>query len=156
MSTFKKICIIVPGTALMVILILALGGKYILPEYMLKPLLENETFKMSASFFCYLLLPGFVVGYSACQSRILGGVLFAGFIACSVISGFSLWWIASAIFMVLSFLLFIKDNVGDYDELNTYDRVCVMVPFLGALRFIEYFDLEDVSMLSAKSLPLSH
>lgn len=110
MSTLKKICVIVPGTALMVILILALGGIYILPDYMLKPLFENETFKISAEFFCYMLLPGFVVGYCACQSRILGGILFVGFIACSIISGFNLWWIATAILLVLSFFLFIKDT----------------------------------------------
>ena len=91
-----------------------------------------------------MLLPGAVVGFAACHSRILGAVEFAVFVVCGFIGGLSLWWIITAVLLILSYLFCIRDNVGFYDDLNTYDRISVLVPAIGATHFIEEFGLEDI------------
>lgn len=92
--------------------------------------------------FNLMLVPGFVVGYAACQSRILGAVWFVGFAVLGFISGISVWWIVTAVLLILSYIFCISENVGDYDDLDTYDKLCVLIPAFGALRFIDRFGLE--------------
>lgn len=89
-----------------------------------------------------MLVPGFVVGYAACQSRILGAVWFIGFVVLGFISGISVWWMVTAVLLILSYIFCISENVGDYDDLDTYDKLCVLIPAFGAMRFIDRFGLE--------------
>lgn len=140
----KKGCFLIVGTALMVTLLLAAGRVYLLPEYVLQPLMEGELWSAVGGLFSMMLLPGAVVGYAACHSRMLGVLEFAVFAVCGFIGGLNGWWILTAALLVLSYLFFIRDNVGDYDDLNTYDRISVLVPAIGATRFVEALGLEDV------------
>ena len=144
MTYIKKGFFLIVGTALMVILLLAAGGVHLLPEYVFKSLMENELWSAVGGMFTMMLLPGAVVGFAACNSRILGLVEFAVFVVCGFIGGLNLWWIITAVLLVLSYLFCIRDNVGFYDDLNTYDRISVLVPAIGATHFIEEYGLEDI------------
>ena len=115
-----------------------------LPEYVFKSLMENELWSAVGGMFSMMLLPGAVVGFAACHSRILGVLEFAVFVVCGFIGGLNLWWIITAVLLILSYLFCIRDNVGFYDDLNTYDRISVLVPAIGATHFIEEFGLEDI------------
>ena len=144
MSYVKKGILLIVGTALMVVLLLAAGGVYILPEYVFAPLMESDVWSVVGGMFSMMLLPGAVVGFAACHSRILGVLEFAVFVVCGFIGGLNWWWIVTAVLLCLSYLVCIRDNVGCYDDLNTYDRVSVLVPAIGATRFIEALGLEDI------------
>lgn len=139
---FKKIVTLLFGTALMVVLMLAAGGIYLLPENVMGVYMYADVWNAVGGLFCLMLVPGFVVGYAACQSRILGAVWFIGFVVLGFISGISVWWIVTAVLLILSYIFCISENVGDYDDLDTYDKLCVLIPAFGALRFIDRFGLE--------------
>ena len=139
---FKKVITLLFGTAFMVVLMLAAGGIYLLPENVMGVYLYADVWNAVGGLFSLMLVPGFVVGYAACQSRILGAVWFIGFVVLGFISGISVWWIVTAVLLILSYLFCISENVGDYDDLDTYDKLCVLIPAFGALRFIDRFGLE--------------
>lgn len=105
--------------------------------------------------FSLMLVPGFVVGYAACQSRILGAVWFIGFVVLGFISGISVWWIVTAVLLILSYIFCISENVGDYDDLDTYDKLCVLIPAFGAMRFVDRFGLEGFFGVIGKFFLLS-
>lgn len=139
---FKKVITLLFGTALMVVLMLAAGGIYLLPENVMGAYMYADVWTAVGGLFSLMLVPGFVVGYAACQNRILGAIWFIGFVILGFISGISVWWIITAVLLILSYIFCIRDNVGDYDDLDTYDKLCVLVPAFGALRFIDRFGLE--------------
>ena len=141
---FKKVITLLFGTAFMVVLMLAAGGIYLLPENFMGAYanMYADVWAAVGGLFSLMLVPGFVVGYAACQSRILGAVWFIGFVVLGFISGISVWWIVTAVLLILSYIFCISENVGDYDDLDTYDKLCVLVPAFGALRFIDRFGLE--------------
>ena len=139
---FKKVITLLFGTAFMVVLMLAAGGIYLLPENFMGAYMYADVWNAVGGLFSLMLVPGFVVGYVACQSRILGAVWFVGFVVLGFISGISVWWIVTAVLLILSYIFCISENVGDYDDLDTYDKLCVLIPAFGALRFIDRFGLE--------------
>ena len=139
---FKKVITLLFGTALMVVLMLAAGGIYLLPENVMGAYMYADVWTAVGGLFSLMLVPGFVVGYAACQNRILGAIWFIGFVVLGFISGISVWWIITAVLLILSYIFCIRENVGDYDDLDTYDKLCVLVPAFGALRFIDRFGLE--------------
>ena len=143
---FKKVITLLFGTAFMVVLMLAAGGIYLLPEnFFIRAMgayMYADIWYAVGGLFSLMLVPGFVVGYAACQSRILGAVWFIGFVVLGFISGISVWWIVTAVLLILSYIFCISENVGDYDDLDTYDKLCVLIPAFGALRFIDRFGLE--------------
>ena len=139
---FKKVITLLFGTAFMAVLMLAAGGVYLLPETVMGVYLYADVWNAVGGLFSLMLVPGFVVGYAACQSRILGAVWFIGFVVLGFISGISIWWIVTAVLLILSYIFCISENVGDYDDLDTYDKLCVLIPAFGALRFIDRFGLE--------------
>lgn len=141
---FKKVITLLFGTAFMAVLMLAAGGVYLLPENFMGAYTNMYTDVWTAvgGLFSLMLVPGFVVGYAACQSRILGAIWFIGFVVLGFISGISIWWIVTAVLLILSYIFCISKNVGDYDDLDTYDKLCVLIPAFGALRFIDRFGLE--------------
>lgn len=143
---FKKVITLLFGTAFMAVLMLAAGGIYILPEnFFIRAMgayMYADIWYAVGGLFSLMLVPGFVVGYAACQSRILGAVWFIGFVVLGFISGISVWWIVTAVLLILSYIFCISENVGDYDDLDTYDKLCVLIPAFGALRFIDRFGLE--------------
>lgn len=143
---FKKVVTLLFGTAFMVVLMLAAGGIYLLPEnFFIRAMgayMYADIWYAVGGLFSLMLVPGFVVGYAACQSRILGAVWFIGFVVLGFISGISVWWIVTAVLLILSYIFCISENVGDYDDLDTYDKLCVLIPAFGALRFIDRFGLE--------------
>ena len=139
---FKKVITLLFGTALMVVLVLAAGGIYLLPENFMGAYMYADVWNAVGGLFSLMLVPGFVVGYAACQSRILGAVWFIGFVVLGFISGISVWWIVTAVLLILSYIFCISENVGDYDDLDTYDKLCVLIPAFGAMRFIDRFGLE--------------
>lgn len=130
------------GTVLMVVLMLAAGGIYLLPKDMVGVFMYADVWNAVGGLFSLMLVPGAVVGYAACQSRILGAIWFVGFVVLGFVSGISIWWIVTAVLLILSYLFCIGENVGIYDDLDTYDKLCVLVPAFGALRFIDRFGLE--------------
>ena len=143
---FKKVITLLFGTAFMAVLMLAAGGIYLLPEnFFIRAMgayMYADIWYAVGGLFSLMLVPGFVVGYAACQSRILGAVWFIGFVVLGFISGISVWWIVTAVLLILSYIFCISENVGDYDDLDTYDKLCVLIPAFGALRFIDRFGLE--------------
>lgn len=143
---FKKVITLLFGTAFMAVLMLAAGGIYLLPEnFFIRAMgayMYADIWYAVGGLFSLMLVPGFVVGYAACQSRILGAVWFIGFVVLGFISGISVWWIVTAVLLILSYIFCISGNVGDYDDLDTYDKLCVLIPAFGALRFIDRFGLE--------------
>lgn len=141
---FKKVITLLFGTAFMAVLMLAAGGIYLLPENFMGAYanMYADVWAAVGGLFSLMLVPGFVVGYAACQSRILGAVWFIGFVVLGFISGISVWWIVTAVLLILSYIFCISENVGDYDDLDTYDKLCVLIPAFGALRFIDRFGLE--------------
>lgn len=139
---FKKVITLLFGTAFMVVLMLAAGGIYLLPKNVMGAYMYADVWTAVGGLFSLMLVPGFVVGYAACQSRILGAVWFIGFVVLGFISGISIWWIVTAVLLILSYIFCISENVGDYDDLDTYDKLCVLIPAFGALRFIDRFGLE--------------
>ena len=143
---FKKVITLLFGTAFMAVLMLAAGGIYLLPEnFFIRAMgayMYADIWYAVGGLFSLMLVPGFVVGYAACQSRILGAVWFIGFVVLGFISGISVWWIVTAVLLILSYIFCISENVGDYDDLDTYDKLCVLIPTFGALRFIDRFGLE--------------
>ena len=142
---FKKVITLLFGTAFMAVLMLAAGGIYLLPEnFFIRAMgayMYADIWYAVGGLFSLMLVPGFVVGYAACQSRILGAVWFIGFVVLGFISGISVWWIVTAVLLILSYIFCISENVG-YDDLDTYDKLCVLIPAFGALRFIDRFGLE--------------
>lgn len=138
----KRGMILLLGTALMVVLMLAAGGIYLLPKDMVRVFMYADVWNAVGGLFSLMLLPGAVVGYAACQSRALGAVWFVGFVVLGFVSGISIWWIVTAVLLILSYLFCIGENVGVYDDLDTYDKLCVLVPEFGALRFIDRLGLE--------------
>lgn len=153
---FKKVITLLFGTAFMVVLMLAAGGIYLLPENFMGAYTNMYTDVWTAvgGLFSLMLVPGFVVGYAACQSRILGAVWFVGFVVLGFISGISIWWIVTAVLLILSYIFCISENVGDYDDLDTYDKLCVLIPAFGALRFIDRFGLEGFFGVIGKILSI--
>ena len=149
---FKKVITLLFGTALMVVLVLAAGGIYLLPENVMGVYMYADVWNAVGGLFSLMLVPGFVVGYAACQSRILGAVWFVGFVVLGFISGISVWWIVTAVLLVLSYIFCISENVGDYDDLDTYDKLCVLLPAFGAMRFIDRFGLEGFFSIIGKIL----
>lgn len=149
---FKKAITLLFGTAFMVVLVLAAGGIYLLPENVLGVYMYADVWNAVGGLFSLMLVPGFVVGYAACQSRILGAVWFIGFVVLGFISGISVWWIVTAVLLILSYIFCISENVGDYDDLDTYDKLCVLIPAFGALRFIDRFGLEGFFGIIGKIL----
>ena len=141
---FKKVITLLFGTAFMAVLMLAAGGIYLLPENFMGAYanMYADVWNAVGGMFSLMLVPGFVVGYAACQSRILGAVWFIGFVVLGFISGISVWWIVTAVLLILSYIFCISENIGDYDDLDTYDKLCVLIPAFGALRFIDRFGLE--------------
>ena len=77
----------------MVVLMLAAGGIYLLPENFMGAYanMYADVWAAVGGLFSLMLVPGFVVGYAACQSRILGAVWFIGFVVLGFISGISVW-----------------------------------------------------------------
>ena len=138
----KRGMILLLGTVLMVVLMLAAGGIYLLPKDMAGVFMYAGVWNSVGGLFSLMLVPGAVVGYAACQSRALGAVWFVGFVVLGFVSGISIWWIVTAALLILSYLFCIGENVGIYDDLDTYDKLCVLVPAFGALRFIDRFGLE--------------
>ena len=138
----KRGMILLLGTVLMVVLMLAAGGIYLLPKDMAGVFMYADVWNSVGGLFSLMLVPGAVVGYAACQSRALGAVWFVGFVVLGFVSGISIWWIVTAALLILSYLFCIGENVGTYDDLDTYDKLCVLVPAFGALRFIDRFGLE--------------
>lgn len=138
----KRGMILLLGTVLMVVLMLAAGGVYLLPKDMAGVFMYADVWNSVGGLFSLMLVPGAVVGYAACQSRALGAVWFVGFVVLGFVSGISIWWIVTAALLILSYLFCIGENVGIYDDLDTYDKLCVLVPAFGALRFIDRFGLE--------------
>ncbi|MGN0455210.1 MAG: hypothetical protein ACI4G1_08590 [Ruminococcus sp.] len=149
---FKKVITLLFGTALMVVLVLAAGGIYLLPENVMGVYMYADVWNAVGGLFSLMLVPGFVVGYAACQSRILGAVWFIGFVVLGFISGISVWWIVTAVLLILSYIFCISENVGDYDDLDTYDKLCVLIPAFGAMRFIDRFGLEGFFGIIGKIL----
>ena len=138
----KRGMILLLGTVLMVVLMLAAGGIYLLPKDMAGVFMYADVWNSVGGLFSLMLVTGAVVGYAACQSRALGAVWFVGFVVLGFVSGISIWWIVTAALLILSYLFCIGENVGIYDDLDTYDKLCVLVPAFGALRFIDRFGLE--------------
>lgn len=149
---FKKFITLLFGTAFMVVLMLAAGGIYLLPENVMGVYMYADVWNAVGGLFSLMLVPGFVVGYAACQSRILGVVWFVGFIVLGFISGISVWWMVTAVLLILSYIFCISENVGDYDDLDTYDKLCVLIPAFGAMRFIDRFGLEGFFGIIGKIL----
>ena len=87
---FKKVITLLFGTAFMAVLMLAAGGVYLLPETVMGVYLYADVWNAVGGLFSLMLVPGFVVGYAACQSRILGAVWFIGFVILGFISGISI------------------------------------------------------------------
>lgn len=139
---FKKVITLIFTTALTAVLMLAAGGIFLLPENFMRVYLYTDIWNAVGGMFSLMTVPGFTVGYAACQNRILGVIYFIGFIVLGFIGGINAWWIVTAILLILSYIFFINDNVGNYDNLDTYDRLCVLVPAFGSLRFIDKFGLE--------------
>lgn len=139
---FKKVITLIFTTALTAVLMLAAGGIFLLPENFMKIYLYTDIWDAVGGMFSLMLVPGFTVGYAACQNRILGVIYFIGFIVLGFIGGINAWWIVTAILLIFSYIFCINDNAGDYDSLDTYDRLCVLVPTFGALRFVDKFGLE--------------
>lgn len=130
------------GAVMMIVMMLASGGTYLLPESILGIYTHSGMWDVVGGIFGLMLVPGFVVGYAACQSRVLGVIYYIAFIVLGLLSGISVWWIVTAVLLILSYIFCISENVGYYDDLEAYDRICVLVPAFGALRFIDRFGLE--------------
>ena len=141
---FKKAMILIIGAVMTAVMMLASGGTYLLPESIMGIYMHSGIWDVVGGVFGLMLVPGFTVGYAACQSRILGAIYFIAFIVLGLLSGISIWWIATAVLLILSYIFCISENVGYYDELEAYDRICVLVPAFGALRFIDRFGLEGI------------
>ena len=133
----RKIITLLFGTALTVILMLAAGGIYIMPQNLLLVYMYADLWNAVGGLFSFMLVPGFTVGYALCQSRILGAVYFTAFVALGFTVGINTWWIITAVLLILSYIFCIRKHVGNYDELNTFDRFCVLIPAFGALRFTD-------------------
>ena len=140
---FKKVTALLLGAALTVVLMLAAGGIYLLPKNLMGAYMFAEVWDAVGGLFSLVLVPGFVVGYAACQSRVLGVIYYMGFLVLGFIGGVNAWWIATAVLLILSYIFCIHENVGAFDDLDTYDRICVLVPAFGALRFIDRFGFES-------------
>ena len=149
---FKKVITLLFGTAFMVVLMLAAGGIYLLLENFMGAYMYADVWNAVGGLFSLMLVPGFVVGYAACQSRILGAIWFIGFVVLGFISEISVWWIVTAVLLILSYIFCISENVGDYDDLDTYDKLCVLIPAFGVLRFIDRFGLEGFFGIIGKIL----
>ncbi len=137
MKYLKKGLFLIVSTAAMVLLLLASGGKYLLPNYYFTYLMDSDIWGAVGGLFSMMLLPGAVVGFAACHSRVLGAFEFVIFVVCGFISGLNLWWIITAVLLVLSYLFCIQKHIGDYDNLEAYDKVSVLIPPIGAMRFTE-------------------
>lgn len=149
---FKKAVILLFSAALTAVLMLAAGGIFILPENMMLAYMYADVWNAVGGLFSLMLVPGFAVGFAACQSRILGVIYFVGFIVLGFISGISPWWLITAVLLILSYIFFISENVGYYDELDTFDRFCVGIPAFGAMRFIDRLGLEGLLGVIGKLL----
>ncbi len=139
---FKKTVVLLFGAALMVVLMLAAGGIYLLPQNIMGVYMYADVWNAVGGLFSLMLVPGFVVGYAACQSRILGALYFIGFVVLGFVSGISPWWVATAVLLIFSYLFCIGGRVGEYEDLDTYDKFCVLIPAFGALRFVDKLGLE--------------
>lgn len=139
---FKKVILLFLSAVLMTVLMLAAGGTYLLPESIMGMYMYSRVWDAVGGLFSLMLVPGAAVGYAACQSRVLGIVYYVGFLVLGFVGGVNAWWIATAVLLVLSYIFCIGENVGIYDELDAYDKLCVLVPAFGALRFIDRFGLE--------------
>lgn len=138
---FKNVVTLLFGVALMTVLMLAAGGIYLLPRSVMGAFMYADVWDAVGGVLSEMLVPGFVVGYAACQSKILGAIYFIGFIILGFVGGINIWWIVTAILLILSYIFFISENVGDYDDLYVYDKLCVLIPAFGALRFIDRLGL---------------
>lgn len=139
---FKKVILLFLSAVLMTVLMLAAGGTYLLPESIMGMYMYSGVWDAVGGLFSLMLVPGAAVGYAACQSRVLGIIYYVGFLVLGFVGGVNAWWIATAVLLVLSYIFCIKENIGIYDELDAYDKLCVLVPAFGALRFIDRFGLE--------------
>ena len=139
---FKKVILLFLSAVLMTVLMLAAGGTYLLPESIMGMYMYSGVWDAVGGLFSLMLVPGAAVGYAACQSRVLGIIYYVGFLVLGFVGGVNAWWIAAAVLLILSYIFCIGENVGIYDELDAYDKLCVLVPAFGALRFIDRFGLE--------------
>ena len=138
----KKVILLFLSAVLMTVLMLAAGGTYLLPESIMGMYMYSGVWDAVGGLFSLMLVPGAAVGYAACQSRVLGIIYYVGFLVLGTVGGVNAWWIVTAVLLVLSYIFCIGENVGIYDELDAYDKLCVLVPAFGALRFIDRFGLE--------------
>lgn len=138
----KKVILLFLSAVLMTVLMLAAGGTYLLPESIMGMYMYSGVWDAVGGLFSLMLVPGAAVGYAACQSRVLGIIYYVGFLVLGFVGGVNAWWIAAAVLLILSYIFCIGENVGIYDELDAYDKLCVLVPAFGALRFIDRFGLE--------------
>lgn len=152
---FKKVTVLLLGAVLMTALMLAAGGIYLLPKNLMGAYMFAEVWDAVGGLFSLVLVPGFVVGYAACQSRVLGVIYYIGFLVLGFIGGVNAWWITTAVLLILSYIFCIRENVGAFDGLDTYDRLCVLVPAFGALRFINRFCLEGFFGVIGKILSVA-
>ena len=152
---FKKVTVLLLGAVLMTALMLAAGGIYLLPKNLMGAYMFAEVWDAVGGLFSFVLVPGFVVGYAACQSRVLGVIYYIGFLVLGFIGGVNAWWITTAVLLILSYIFCIRENVGAFDDLDTYDRLCVLVPAFGALRFIDRFCLEGFFGVIGKILSVA-
>lgn len=138
----------------MTVLMLAAGGIYLLPENFMGAYMYADVCNAVGGMFSMMIIPGFAVGYAACQSRVLGVIYYVGFVVLGFVGGISAWWIVTAVLLVLSYIFCISENVGIYDDLDIYDKLCVLVPAFGALRFIDRFGLEGFFGVIGKMLSI--
>ena len=149
---FKKVILLFLSAVLMTVLMLAAGGTYLLPESIMGMYMYSGVWDAVGGLFSLMLVPGAAVGYAACQSRVLGIIYYVGFLVLGFVGGVNAWWIAAAVLLILSYIFCIGVNVGIYVELDAYDKLCVLVPAFGALRFIDRFVLEGFSGAIGKVL----
>lgn len=121
----------------MTLFMLAGGGIYLLPKNLMVAYMYADVRDAVGGLFSLMLVPGFAVGYAAYQSRIIGAIYFIGFTVLGFIGGVNILWIVTAVLLVLSYMFCIGRNVGNYDNLDIYDRICMLIPAFGALRFID-------------------
>ncbi len=145
----KKILFLLFGATLMMLLVLAIGGVHLLPEYVLGSLMQSGVWQGVGEIFGLMLLPGLVVGYAACQHKVVGIIAYALFLTCGVIGGFNLWWVATAVLMVASYFVCVEPCLQN-PKPEAYQQLGCYVPALGALQIIGKYGLDKTANVIGK------
>lgn len=148
---FKKVTVLLLGAVLMTALMLAAGGIYLLPKNLMGAYMFAEVWDAVGGLFSFVLVPGFVVGYAACQSRVLGVIYYIGFL---VLGFFGvIGKILSVAAIILNFVLMAALWIVPKDASSAFGAAVIHVKDFGATLFgvaVIFVFLPLFSVYSAK------